>query len=531
MKLRWLRWVIAVLVLAPIWLVQRDVWDGVIGTYGLERHDFSGIYHWLIPSNWGLVYLMLRGIELISAATAVPPWVWVKLLLCATVIGLAREARLLCRRVLGWNESDSRFAELVALCFPCWYVLYGSTFIYLVFIWCAFAGHRLMHEGTGRPRQAAGYALMLLSFQVNSNFVMICALEGMRWLYRRKDQVWRWSRTALVIGSAVAVYLSLRLIWTPTGPYVGYNNLVWPFSKQGMRTWVRAAAMALTWMPLLIAPAAVAWLAARRRDGLVEAPLLNRVIPREAATVTLLLAGALFAYLAVGKGAPLFVLQLPEGWLGTGTHLGKVARGWLYTTADGWSMRNAFLLSVPGSIAIVWLVRLALAGREQHGAGWRAALVTALILNLGWLAEGHATKLLRFAQERAIVRALQAHTPPTRGTVDLKIAEPVGWTAWSYEANYLFWLAYRRSEWAAAIFENDDPSRRAALDERGQALSSPLPKVHFLMDQLGATNCHTTYLAELPAHLGPFSAIADSLGLMEVPPARLRILEATCTRP
>src|SRR5688572_18490906 len=170
MKLRLLRWLIAVLVLAPIWLVQRDVWDGVIGAYGLERHDFSGIYHWLIPSNWGLVYLMLRGIEFLSAATSLPSWVWIKLLLCATVLGLAREARLLCGRVFGWNESDSRFAELVALSFPCWYVLYGSTFIYLVFIWCAFAGHRLMHEGPGRLRRTAGYALMLLSFQVNSNF-------------------------------------------------------------------------------------------------------------------------------------------------------------------------------------------------------------------------------------------------------------------------------------------------------------------------------------------------------------------------
>jgi hypothetical protein len=529
--LRSLLWVVTLLVLAPIWLVQRDIWDGVIGAYGLERHDFSGIYHWLVPSNWGLLYLMLRGIEFLSAATAVPPWIWVKLILCASLIALAREARLLCDRVLGWSERDSRFAELVALCFPCWYLLYGSTFIYLVFIWCGFAGHRLMHEGAGALRRAAGYALVLLSFQVNSNFVMICALEGMRWIHRGNNQAWRWGRTALVVGSAVAAYLSLRLIWTPTGPYVGYNNLVWPFSRQGMLTWIRAAAMALTWIPLVVAPAAVAWLAVRRTESQVGAAPQDRFIPREAATVGLLLAGALFAYLAVGKGAPLFVLQLPEGWLGTGTHLGKVARGWLYTTADGWSMRNAFLLSVPAAIAIVWLVRVALAGRQRQDAGWRAALAAALIVNLAWLAEGHATKLLRFAQEKAIVRALQAQAPPASGTVDLKVIDPVAWTAWSYEANYLFWLAYRRPEWAAAIFGPDDLSRRAALEERSLALSSPLPRIHFLMDQLGTADCHTEYAVDLPAHLGPLDVVADNVGLREVPPAGLRLVETNCPRP
>jgi hypothetical protein len=85
--------------------------------------------------------------------------------------------------------------------------------------------------------------------------------------------------------------------------------------------------------------------------------------------------------------------------------------------------------------------------------------------------------------------------------------------------------------WAAAIFGPDDLSRRAALDERNLALSSPLPRMHFLMDQLGTSGCHTGYVVDLPAHLGPLDAIADTLGLREVPPARLREVEANCTRP
>lgn len=528
-RLRLLRWLVAIAVLAPVWLVPRDVWDGVIGAYGIARHDFSGIYHWLIPSNWGLVYLMLRGIELLETASGVPAWVWVKLLLSASVIGLAREARLLCRRVLGWDERASRFAELVALSFPCWYVLYGSTFIYLVFIWCIFAGHRLLHESAGLASRAGGLLLVLLSFQVNSNFVMVFALEGMRWLYRPRGQRWNRARSALVLGAAVVVYLGLRLIWTPSGPYQGYNDLVWPFSAQGAVSWIRAAAMAGTWVPLLIAPALVAWLAGwgkRRAAAVAESDTR-----REAAAIGLLLAGAMFAYLAVGKGAPLFIIQLPQGWLGTGTHLGKAAAGWIYTTGDGWSIRNGFLLSLPAGIAVAWLARRAVAlGSRQEGA-WRAALAAALLVNFAFLADGHVKKLARFAQEQSIVRALREQAPPLGGTVDLQLAQAVGWSAWTYETNYLFWLAYRRAEWAAALFGPDERSRRAAQDDRRNALVSPLPRSHFLMDEMPMRGCHTSYQVQLPASIGAATLVLDSLGLRVIPAARVVPQETNCPRP
>jgi hypothetical protein len=244
--------------------------------------------------------------------------------------------------------------------------------------------------------------------------------------------------------------------------------------------------------------------------------------------VGLLLAGALFAYMAVGKGAPLFVVQLPQGWLGTGKHLGRAVQGWMYTTADGWSMRNAFLFSVPAAIAVTWLVRLVVQRRDPAGLAWGIALSFALVTNLAWLANGHAVKLARLAQEQSVVRGLRIQPPPPEGTVDLELAAPVGWSAWSYEANYLFWLAYRRSAWAAALSGPGEDGRRAALDERDAALRSPLPKVHFLMDQLPEVRCHSAYAVELPSGLNAFSALADSFGWREVPPAGLQLKEARC---
>ncbi|HSV46549.1 MAG TPA: hypothetical protein VLJ58_12260 [Ramlibacter sp.] len=526
--LRRLSWWLLLPVLGPVWLVERDIWDGVIGTYGLERNDFSGIHDWLIPANWGLVYLMWRGLQVLVLHTGVPGWVWIKLLISISLLGIGRETRLLCEGPMGWPRRDARFAQCLALVFPCWYVLYGSTFSYVVFIWLGFMGHRLLHEGRGRAGPVAGYLLMLISFQVNSNFVLVCALEAIRWLMRPAARRVRWGLAVLVIGSAVLVYLALRLYWRPSGPFQNYNNLVWPFSREGLLAWMRAAAMALTWVPFLVLPGVVAWLLARG-----QAPVAQRDGPgpgKETLAVGLLLAGALFAYMAVGKGAALFVLRLPQGWLGTGTHLGLPSQDLFFTTADGWSMRNAFLLSVAASVASVWLVRLAVS-RTSHGPrellARSAAIAVALAVSLGFLLHGHAAKQLRLAQELAVVKGLQAlPNPPPSGTVDMALAPAVGWAAWSYEANYVVWLAYGRTEWAAALYSGE--GRAAAVAERDQAVSSSISRVHYLMDHLKVPGCHSELTFELPSGLHAASLTADRLRLAPVPAARLARQSQRC---
>lgn len=521
--------VVAMLVLGPPWLVQRDFWDGAIGTYGIVRRDFSGIYEWLVPSNWGLVYLLLRGVEFLVASTGIPPWLWIRLLVCLSVLGIAVEARLLCSGVFKWSERESNFAALVVLSFPCWYVLYGATFIYLVFIWMIFAGHRLLH-GINAKAQALGYVLVLLSFQVNSNFVMIFALEGIRLACHRGDRPYAWGRALLVTGSAVMVYLGLRLVWPPAGAYQGYNNLVLPVSREGLLAWLKASAMAVTWLPLLAAPAAAAWWFARR-SGAASPGRRLQFQPREALAVALLLAGGLFAYMAVGKGAPLFVIRLPHGWLGTGMHLGQAAPGWFYTTADGWSIRNAFLFSLPAGVCSAFLVRTVLVSRidpSLRGQALRLALATALTFNAVWLVQGHAAKQLRAAQELSVIRGLKQLPAPAAGLVDLSVQQAVGWTSWSYESNYLMWLAYGRSSWSAALYGTSESGRDAALREREESLQSPLPPATFVMDTKPLNACRTTLEVSFPDTLGPSSMLSDVVGLTPVPAARILVKNRNC---
>lgn len=519
-RLRALWWLALLLVLGPLWLVQRDVWDGVIGSYGLQRGVYKGIHDWLVPSNWGLMYLIVRAMGWLSELLAVPHWVWAKLLLCASVIGISLESRRLCAGMLGWGERDSRAAGLLALTFPCWYLLYGSTFVYLVFVWWMFLGHRWLH-GASRWRQAAGFVLLLASFQVNSNLVMVFALEAARWLCRDRGQTWSWRRSALIALCAIGVYLALRLVFPPQGNYAGYNKLVMPLSVEGVVAWVRAALMFATWLPLIAAPAVLGWMLARTEPREARDPR------RELLAIALLFGGALFAYMAVGKGAPLFVVTLPLQWLGAGAHLGREAGQWIYTTVDGWSTRHTFLLSVPAAIASVGLLRIAVSRAEGTAAprSWWAGLAFALVADLLWMLHGHGAKLARMAQEEAIIQALRATPAPPAGRLDLQLAPRPGWSVWTYEANYWMWLAHGRAAWAVAAYPRPQPGQPVAAEpavvDRESAVAATQLRDFNVMSDYPPGGCATVWQVRLSEGLGASDYLLARVGARPVPPAAL----------
>lgn len=513
-------WVTLVLALGPIWTVQRDIWDGVIGAYGLDRHIYAGIHDWLVPGNWGLMYLIIRGVGWLSDLLPMAAWVAFKLLLTASVVGISFEARQLGASLLRWDERSCRVISILALAFPCWYLLYGSTFVYIVFIWWVFLGHRWLH-GRSRAWAAAGYLLLLASFQVNSNFVMVFALEAARWVCRDRQVGWRWGRSLLVTGSAVAVYLVLRLVFPPQGLYAGYNNLILPTSREGIVAWVRAGLMFATWLPLIGLPALVGWALARGEPRQPDTGSGRALI-----AVSLLFVGALFAYMAVGKGAPLFVVNLPLAWLGAGQHLGRDAAGWFFTTADGWSTRHTFLLSLPASVASVGMLRGASASGSR---AWWIAIGVALAAHLGWMVHGHAAKLRRFAQEESVVRALQARPAPPPGKVDLVLAPRPAWNTWTYESNYWMWLAHRRAAWAVASVPLQNPQGDAAWRDREEAVAAGAARRdYYLMSDYGPAACLTRWRIDLPQGLHGASLWLDRLGVRAVPPAGIADLGSAC---
>lgn len=514
-------WVALAVALGPVWTIQRDIWDGVIGAYGLDRRVYDGIHDWLVPGNWGLMYLIIRGVGGLSDLLHVAPWVLFKLLLTASVIGLSLEARLLGASLLRWDDRSSRVLGILTLAFPCWYLLYGSTFVYVVFIWWVFLGHRWMHSPS-RVRAAAGYVVLLASFQVNSNFVMAIALEAAHWACRDRQTHWRWGRSLLVAGSAVVVYLTLRLMFPPSGLYAGYNNLILPTSREGIVAWVRAGLMFATWIPLVGLPAMMGLALMRIHPNRQPQPEAGKSL----AVASLLFVSALFAYLAVGKGAPLFVVNLPLEWLGAARHLGREAGDWFFTTVDGWSTRHTFLLSLPAAVVSASLLRTVAASGSRN---WWISIGVAIAANLGWMAHGHAAKLLRFAQEEAVVRGLRVHPAPEPGKVDLVLTPRPAWNTWTYESNYWMWLAYRQSTWAVASVPLTNVQGDAAWRDREDAVSAgAASRDYYLMSDYRPGVCVTRWRVDLPQGLHGASVWLDRLGVQTIPPAGITDLGPAC---
>lgn len=545
--------------IGPLWLVSRDVWDGIIGSYGIAIGDFSGIYDWLVPGNWDLMYAIFRSLSWLSNHLALESWLAAKLLVTLSVLGIAWEARRLAIDLLGMTHNESWAVGLLALSFPCWYLLYGSTFVYIVFIWWGFLGHRLLHTPASnnrwrRPKQCLGYLLMLTSFQVNSNFVMMCALEGARWLARKPAERWRYGRSVLVCASAVLVYLMLRFIFTTTGNYAGYNNVVWPTSVSGLIAWLRAGLMFMTWVPLIIGPALLTWFVVHRLKGNGaaandEATWLQShgagardtiQTPQKAAGIlALLCVGALFAYIAVGKGAPLFVINVAPQFLGTAAHLGSQTAAWFYTAVDGWSARHTFLFSVPASLTSAWLIKLAVARLGSMAlarAFWVGGVTVAVLVHLAWQWNGHGAKQLRFAQEAAIVKALQAQPQPAGGLIDIQITNPLPWSLWTYEANYLTWLAFGETRWATAIYTPGTGFMQTVLQDRHHLLHGTGPmqglsRTYALMTGFKASACQTEFVMEIPGTLSYFSWAGAVLGGGVLPAAQVLKRHQSCSLP
>lgn len=514
---------VAVLSLGPLWLVSRDVWDGVIASYGLATLDLSGIQHWLIPGNWDLMYSIFVALAWLAAHTAIEPWVGVKLLLSASVLGIAWEARQLALQLLKMPPAQAWAVAVLALSFPCWYLLYGSTFVYIVFVWWGFLGHRLLHIPPSRTtwrllKFCLGGLLLLASFQVNSNFVMVFALEAARWLARDRKMEWRYLRSACICLSALAVYLTLRNAFPPYAQYVGYNNLIWPTSVAGLWAWLRPSLMFMTWLPLIAGPAGLIWLTRwivrKNWPDYVDTSCTfepgiqhnNASTYQTVCILCVLCFGAVFAYIAVGKGSPLFVINLSPESLGTGSHLGGPARDFIYTTVHGWSTRHTFLLSVPASLACIWLICLAIAkttSQRYRNKFWLLGFAFALISQLAFQWHGHAAKHFRYAQEDAIVKVLQTDAFPTAGLLDIKIESDLPWTYWTYESNYLTWLAFGQTRWATSIYAQETSSMTKTLQHRTEILrdlekNKTLPRAYYLMSDFEMSNCRTEWTLKLP---------------------------------
>ncbi len=486
--------------LAPIWLVQYDMWDGVAAAYAIESNDFSGLKAWLLDSNWWLLYAAYRAIAWCADFTGLP-WLWfAKAVASAGVIGMAIEVRLFAKDVLKLDAPSAVFAAVLLPLLPFTYMLYDSVHLVIVFAWLALLGVRWVHH-QGAGHNVMGWILIGASFQLNSNFAFVLGLELARWMCWDKPSGWHVRRSFSLLCFAVAVYLATRFLSAPSGLYAGYNNLLNPLVPGSLFRQLSAVAMFATWgvFPFgILLFASTIWLTTRRHQLAWSFKALmvssgRPVVP----ALLVLLASASLPYIALGKGPALFF----PAWAASKFAFSGVAAvrgdGWLTLAVDHWIGRHAFLWVIP-----VCLSCAALVGAMPKP--WRNALMAGtLIQAIFWSGAGHWAKINRAANEQHIVQALkQMPAPPSGSMVDVLVVPNLPYLFSTLETNYLLVRSWSKARYLGVTYFRGGSTQSLVQTGRNHVIQAVAGSPAFAAANVTAdlkwTSCTRQYQVNLP---------------------------------
>ena len=473
------------LALGPLLLTSREMWDGVASSYALAIKDDSITYAWLVDSNWYVTYGLVRAAHWLEFTAVIPSWVSLKLWNSAMILLIAYETTLLARNLLQLPHAMARWCFPLVVSFPIWYVFFSYTPMsaHLFCAWIGLAGYRLLQNRSLITKAFAGLAV-IVSFQLASNciFLPTVAFAHLVLLPDRRSE--RLRLALFVLAAAIGAFFATRVIWPPSQAYVGYNTILNP-ATTSMFHYLKYVAMFGSWTLLMVPGLATALLMRFRygEDALVQTPLHSKPDDSESLIQGLilccLLGAAAAAYIAVGLGSPLFVVNVDRAPSFSAALARNMDGSRLGVWYGGWGARQLILFLIPLCMATVWLVTI-ITRRQKLGPGsGKASRVASLALgicvlfNLIWLLPGHWAKLARHAEETVIVNWLKAHPAPPPGKVDIVLAASFDYVSLVYEANYLLFLSYGFDSWAAAIFPDRPDIRQAAYKLRQDVLSTP----------------------------------------------------------
>lgn len=527
-------------------LSGRDRWDGVIGDYLVQSNKLVGLNDWLQDSGWWLLWGLMRGLAWLVHHAGVDYWVTLKIAIAAIMGWVAWETFRLAKDVFRMDQVQACWVAALTLVFP-GYVLFQASCHVGVGLFLAFAllGYRLTLSAS-RWRVVAGLVLIALSFQMNSNLILVPALELARWViagrFDKRDQL----RFAGLMAVSVVGYFFWKLTVGTGGVYSesGYNQILWPTSVAAVKKLLITTVLWGTWLPLLlIGPAA--WLILRLFLGKpgVSTPGLpdegGERARRQLLAGLLLCAAAMLAYIAAGKPAPFFV----PTFFGTGgsvyaTFAAEFRPGALFSGIASPQIRHTIILGPMLSLTFV-AVCLYVAGRWRSTRIAPTAAVSLMLACIwlhqaGWALWAHHEKLVQGALDQSVVNALKKLPPPPDGASILieRRQQQKDWTG-TLETNFMLYEAYGRAAWIAdTVFSPTGPSHDIALallEENKAGFLRWAPKkdirVFHIADDFIDSGCKASYVFDLakptagdllwrmpfaPASMAPTSLVSSS---------------------
>ena len=441
----------------PLGLSSNEMWDGVVAIHAMTANDWSAMKGWVLDSNWYLTYAIFSLIDYLQQARGLPLWISFKLWTLVVIVGIAAEVYLLARSVFGMPKYVAVWLPALVFSFPIWYVFFSYTCMigHLTCVWLALAGYRLIY-GDKTWVAALGAVVITASFQLASNCAFILALELGRWCVCKEKSLWSYRRSALLLLLSVAVFAATRIIWPPVGSYVGYNRFLNPLQFSSWISYAKYSLLFSTWLVLLLPVFAGLWVASTRdtrSKGKLTSALQNSW--KTMLFFIILALAASLPYIAVGLGSPLFVMNFSSVSSVSAALASNSASGLLSVWYGGWGARHMLLMLVPMVLFASWLVA---AGQQALTPESKVLLKTlcgtfvlTISIGLAFGVPGHWAKLKRIADQRAMVQALMGIPQLPFGQVDILLDRHAAYVSDLHETNYVLYLAYKSTHWAALM--------------------------------------------------------------------------------
>ena len=494
-----------VLGVMPIWLSSAEMWDGVIGSYALETNNWLTIKGWILNSNWYITYTIFLLVDLIHQLTLIPYWIQFKFWVSLMILGITYEAYKLAQSQFEISQTTAAWIPALVFSFPLWYVFFSYTPMigHITCVWLALIGYRLM-DAQKPSTCVLGTVLVIFSFQLASNCTFLIALELSKWLLLRDKSSWKYWKTLLILGLSIFVFYVTRIVWPPTGTYVGYNKLLNPLEMSSWFIYLQRASIWGTWLLLLI-PVSIGILLNRRSvTGLEEVTLNTSRNSQYVSSFVILALAASLPYIAVGLASPLFIVNALSSSslsavLASSSNIISVWYG-------GWGVRHTLLLMVVVTLFVVWLVQFSkpLGQRTTNNGAAHKILIATIVVNLIFLVPGHFAKLTRIAQERTIVQVLKRSPEIPYGQVEFLVSKDIDYVLGSYETNYLLFSAYGTTHWLSYLLP-DRPAVRAWVEkdrssilERGAKTPELVAGQNVMTDYDWSNQCRTVARLVLP---------------------------------
>lgn len=526
------------IVVAPFWLVTRDLFDGASVRFAFETGMSDGLYDWLLAANWVVGVFFFKFSFALSNLMSVDYQLIIKIHLTLLIFLVYYEFYNLGVDFFGLSRSQSLLMANVCLASPCLYAFVNSAAIPIFLcIWLMLIGHRLYRYPLLRF-QVIGWLLIVVSFQLNSNLVMVLALDLVYLSKYRSQWRSRWIGFAILACTAVLTFGAIKSLAAPVNLFVEYNRLLNIFDFNDARRMVRAVAMYGTW---IVVPTFVLAFVYITIFILQKTSISHGSTNSDVGTnnefgwkASLFLCGAaIFPYVMVGKGYPLFTVVgfgngLTEQVL-RATYEGPFAPTWAST-----SSRHGLLFSLTMAM-LSFFVAQALVARSQLARTEIGALLgyfAAVIPMLSFALPAVYNKLEMQHAEISLVKALAKHTPAPAGVVEVHYRPASDWLIWGNAGTEILREAWSRSHYYTMM--HSVPAYKLDLMwgynvyfKGSGGLGSSLVQHSLAMDKYPGEACYTQYQASLP-QVGFWGTALAGIQPSRVQPAKVELLQSDC---